>query len=1056
MLQSMCLNAQDKKLKEWQDPSIFKINRLETHAHFIPFASDKEAKEKQSSYIKNLNGMWHFSYANTPTEREKEFYKSTFDVSKWDKIEVPGTIEVLGYGYPVYTNIPYPIELDKEVYIRPEDNPVGSYKTKFTVPKSWKKNKNILHFGGVASAFYVWVNGQFVGYSEGSKTPAEFDVSKYLRSGENDLAVEVYRYSSGTYLEDQDFWRLSGIHREVYLWSRPKVHLQDFTVDASFEYNSGNAKLSFTADVSKSTNEVNIKLLDGDGKEHLVQDLKARNGQVKLIKEIKNIQPWSAETPNVYDVVISLKGKSGETVEVIHQKVGFRKVEIKNAQLLVNGKPIYLKGVNLHEHDPIKGHVVQEETMLKDLKLMKANNINAVRTSHYPQPERFYELCLENGIYLCDEANIEIHGIGADLQGVVYDTLNHPAYMELWRPMHLDRVRRLYKRDRNQSAVIYWSLGNESSNGDNFFVCYDSLKSWDKTRPVVYEQADKARNTDMIVPMYDELDVIEEYAKGDDPRPYVLCEYAHSMGNSTGNLKEFWDLFERYPKLQGGFIWDWVDQGLLAYNKDGESYWAYGADFGPYDVPSDYNFCLNGLVNPDRVPQPALKEVKKVYQNVKIDWYNKDKHQINLTNKYDFITLDDFYLSYEVISNKAEVIFQSSIKLPPILPKKTSQVRLELDGINWDPQEDYYVTFQLKKKHPFPLLEVDHVYAEEQLLIQKSNDKRMADLGGENLNYSEAQGELTVTGLDFKVVFDTQSGLMKTLGTKKENRIEEGFNFDFFRGITDNDYGWLMEDVCRIWRPEHYQQKLTKFEVDKQGDRCEIKTEFSFTSEGKEFLRGQINYLIYPSKDVEVTASIVPMQKDLPIMPRFGLQAKMNKAFEDLGYFGRGPEENYVDKKSGMNINWYETKAKDTYYAYTRPQENGNHTETQYLSVKNHESNGLLFIAESKDFDFTAYPYSRADFLTPEVDKNASDLEKIKYKLKHTYDVQERDYLYLNIDYGQSGVAGNNTWGAMALPKYQLMPDNLSYSFRIKLIDYSTDIHSEGISRLKSIINKVE
>ncbi|PWJ34975.1 glycoside hydrolase family 2 TIM barrel-domain containing protein [Sediminitomix flava] len=1038
-------------LKEWQDPTVFNINRLPARATFIPF-QDKvaalAADIDQSVFVKDLGGTWKFHYSSNPQDRPSDFYKEGFSVKDWDDIQVPGTIEVQGFGYPIYTNIPYPFTLDTSVYVLPEENPVGAYKTTFDYRSIEKGEEVLLHFGGVASAYYVWLNGEFLGYSEGSKTPTEYEVTKYLKEGVNELAVEVYRFSSGSYLEDQDFWRLSGIHREVQLITRPKAHLDDYSIRTDFDVSTQKGILQLQANTSASVDEIDVSILE---KDNLVYTKTLEKGDQDFFIENQALEVdfWTAETPNVYTLLLELKDKEGKTSEVITQKVGFRNIKIENGQLKVNNKAILLKGVNLHEFHPVTGHFVDEEMMLKDLKLMKAHNINAIRTSHYPQPEKMYEFCLENGFYMCDEANIEIHGIGADLQGMNYDRSKHPAFLEEWEAMHLDRVRRMYERDKNQSAIIYWSLGNESSNGPVFSKCYDSLKKWDKIRPVVYEQADKVRNTDMIAPMYDELDVMEAYALGDDPRPYVQCEYAHSMGNSTGNLKEFWDLIEKYPKLQGAYIWDWVDQGLQAYTEEGKPYWAYGGDFGPDDVPSDDNFCLNGLVDPDRTPQPALKEVKKVYQNISFEWENVLKHSLKVKNKYRFLNLSEFKLRYQLKESGGKVVQEGIVELPKIKPENEGIIHLPIRTISMVRSADYYLHLEVLKDEPLVLLTSDHIYASEQLPYQLASEYEKLTTTGSSLEFGETDEFLEVKNENFSVEFDKKSGKISHLNYGGDEYFKEGFTIDLFRGITDNDYGWKMEEKCAIWRDVDQSQCLKEFSFTPVNNHLKVNCNFEIGSPTK-YASIQLQYEIYPSGDIVIHSTFKPLQGKLPILPRFGLQAVLEEGLKSVGYYGRGPEENYIDRKTAMEIDWYESEAEDLYWAYSRPQENGNHTETKYLSVSNKDGDGLLFVTESIPFNFTALPYAREDFLVADNAPNLNEEQKKKLRLRHTTDIDVRENVYLNIDYGQSGVAGNNSWGAMALEKYQLKPKPMSYSFRISPIDAKSNVHQLARKRVKA------
>ncbi|MBT6004627.1 MAG: beta-galactosidase, partial [Prolixibacteraceae bacterium] len=570
----------------WQDQGVFQINKEAPHAHFIPFESAEQARTEdkwQSPMLQSLNGTWQFNLAQNPSERPHWFFKNDFDTREWDEIKVPSNWEIEGYDYPIYTNVKFPHEKTPPT-IQEHYNPVGSYKRTFEIPAGWDGNEIILHFGAVSSAMNVWVNEQFVGYSEDSKTPAEFNITEYLNGGENSLAVEIFRWSDASYLEDQDFWRLSGITRDVYLKARGQQQIQDFSVISGLDETYTDGIFSLNIDVlnigeNAKSGVIEAVLYENENPVgNFSKELNTGKGNVQFTAKIQEIKKWSAEIPNLYELIITLKNQN-EIVEVIKQDVGFRTVEIKNANLLVNGKYVYMKGANLHEHHDINGHVVDKETMLLDIKTMKENNLNAIRTSHYPQPELWYELCNKYGLYIVDEANVESHGMGYGKESLAKD--------ETWKEAHLYRTKNMFERDKNQPCIITWSLGNEAGNGVNFYATYDYLKAADPTRPVQYERAGLEYNTDIFCPMYARMESMERYAKTNPERPLIQCEYAHAMGNSVGNFQDYWDLIEKYDVLQGGFIWDWVDQGLLTTNEAGEEFWAYGGDFGPDTVPSD-------------------------------------------------------------------------------------------------------------------------------------------------------------------------------------------------------------------------------------------------------------------------------------------------------------------------------------------------------------------------------------------------------------------------------------------------------------------------------------
>ncbi|WP_044207002.1 glycoside hydrolase family 2 TIM barrel-domain containing protein [Flammeovirga sp. OC4] len=1044
---------QESEELERQNPSIFQVNRLAPRAHFIPFATESEVvskKIKNSSLVQSLDGQWKFSYAKTPSERPYYFYNEDYDTRDWKEITVPGSIEVQGFGYPIYTNVKYPFTLDKAThnqgkYILPEENSVGSYKTTFEVADAWNNHDVILHFGGVASAFYVWVNGEKVGYSQGSKTPAEFDITPYLKEGKNDLSVEVYRFSDGSYLEDQDFWRLSGIHREVMLLARPKAHLDDFDLMTELDLTTKGGVLDFKVATSSDVYYVAVKLQDEATKKFIYESKVAiERGTGVLHTKIDNIKPWTAETPNVYTAFITMIDKGGNEVEHTYQKVGFRTVDIKNAQLRVNGQPVYVKGVNLHEHHPVTGHFVDEATMLKDLRVMKEHNINAIRFSHYPQPERLYELALENGFYICDEANIEVHGFGAALQGK-FNKEYHPAYQELWAPAFLDRIKRMYKRDRNQSAVIVWSMGNECGNGDVFYEGYKMLKGWDKSRPIAFEQAGENPNTDIVAPMYRSPKGVEKYALKNPERPMILCEYSHAMGNSNGDIKDYWEIFEKYPQLQGGYVWDWVDQGIQTTDSNGTAYMAYGGDFGPEDVPSDGAFCINGLVSAEREPHPALSsEVKKVYQNVGIAWDKKQK-SIKVTNKYAFIDLSDFEIHYE-LKGAGKLVSKGKIELSGVKPYETKSFKLPFINAKLENTVDYYLNFTVLKKSPFKLLKKDHIYATEQLVYQKASKQLYVNTDGKQLTNDKSESNLIVNGDGFSVNFDLEKGEMISWKQKDIELLEKGFNLDMQRGWTDNDFGMKFDKRSKIWKFNSQDIFTTSF-VKISSQSTEVTMNYELKEEDKVVAEMKIKYTVFPSGDIAVSTTLNPLDKELPMLPRFGVQAQFPVAYNQVSYLGRGPEENYIDRNYGTHIDWYASKAKDLYYPYVRPQENGNHTDTKYFTLTNNVGDGILFVSENDAFNFTALRNSHEDF-TSEERTDGRQIDGRKVINRHTNDVKLRNEIYLNIDHGSTGVGGVNSWGAWPLEQYRLQPAKMSYTFRMKAITKSDNLHEQGNKKL--------
>jgi len=719
-------NSIKNKSTWWEDPTVFNVGQLEPHAHFIPFQDVDSLianKWANSSYYQSLNGLWKFHCSANPAKRPNNFFQHDFDTNGWDEIPVPSNWELQGYGIPIYVNdrYPFPKNLPKVPH---DDNPVGSYKKYFTVPKSWDGRDIFIQFGAVKSAAYFWLNGEFLGYNQGSKTPVEFNITPFLKAGENSISVEVYRYSDGSYLECQDFWRLSGIERDVFLWSAPKVGIRDFFVITNLinEYKDGIFSVEVEMNQSfEGTYFMDCLLLNDEREEVFksskrMDDAQYKLGSISFFKKIKNPKKWTAETPNLYQLVLILKDEKGAIVETVGCKVGFRKVEIQNGLLLVNGKAITLKGVNRHEHDEVNGHVITEKSMLLDIQLMKQYNINAVRSSHYPNDRRWYELCDEYGLYVIDEANIEAHGMGAIFQKP-FDEAAHTSALPSFKSAHLNRVKRMLERAKNHPSIITWSIGNEAGNGHNMKAAYAWAKERDNTRPVQYEQAGDNGNTDIICPMYPKIETIEAYAKRKTNRPLVMCEYAHAMGNSVGNLQEYWDVIERYSNLQGGFIWDWVDQGILAQTEKGVSYWKYGGDFGGDDIPSDGNFCINGLLFPDRTPHPAIVEVKKVYQNVEVKAIDVARGIFQIKNKFDFISLENVRLEWAILENGAG-IGKGTIENLNIEAQQTELIQIPFSferkiGVA------YFINFNFYTKKEKTLVPKGHEIAKAQILIQE-------------------------------------------------------------------------------------------------------------------------------------------------------------------------------------------------------------------------------------------------------------------------------------------------------------------------------------------------
>ncbi|MFC1652231.1 glycoside hydrolase family 2 TIM barrel-domain containing protein [Planctomycetota bacterium] len=1027
--------TEEKQPPDWENPAVFQINKEAPRAHFIPFASSAQAQKNslwESSFVKSLNGTWMFHLAKNPSERPVDFFKNDYDIGDWGSIKVPANWEIEGHDVPIYTNVKYPHERTPPT-IQDHYNPVGSYKRSFTIPKGWKNKKVLLHFGAVSSAMYLWVNGSKVGYSEDSKTPAVFNITPYLVKGKNQLAVEVYRWSDASYLEDQDFWRLSGMTRDVYLVARDPQHILDFRVRSPLVNNYQDGQFRLTVEVANRDEEkvpVVVVATLSDGKEMIAEfsrevELADASTTVEFEKTIVATKPWTAETPNLYGLLIELKDKAGKTIEVLRQDVGFRTIEIVDRQLKVNGKPILLKGVNLHEHHDVKGHVVDEATMLKDIRVMKMHNINAVRTSHYPQPERWYELCSQYGLYIIDEANIESHGMGYGKESLAKD--------EAWKEAHLYRTRKMFERDKNQPCIIIWSLGNEAGNGVNFQATYDYLKGVDDSRPVQYEQAAQGRNTDIVCPMYAKIERMEKYAKSNPTRPLIQCEYAHAMGNSVGNLQDYWDVIKKYDCLQGGFIWDWVDQGLLTTNEAGEAYWAYGGDFGPADVPSDGKFCMNGVVDPERTPKPPLLEVKKVYQYIQFSPVDLQKGLIEIKNEYDFIDLTEFDISWKVRAD-GKTVHQGQIKDLQVKPGESVERKLDYD-LQPAPGTEYFLVFSATMKGGVGLVPGGHEYAAEQFKLPFSVDVipvRVADLP--LLQVEESDRQVTVTGRDFSITIDIVAGLITSLQKNKVELLRSGPVPDFWRAPIDNDFGNDLHKRSRVWRKAGQRRSVVSAKVTRQSPKL-VEIVLAFVLPDKQSTKiadYTSTYQIYGSGEIVVQNAFQMVGDKLPEIPRFGMNLVMPRSFDQISWLGRGPHESYWDRKTSAFVDLYEGAVADQYWPYLRPQENGNKCDVRWVAITNGQGYGLQFTGMPL-LSVSAHHNIMEDFESPERTdgRQAAGVMPVR---RHTTDVKPRDLTSVNIDYKQMGVGGDTSWGAWTHPEYRLTEKAYTYIFRVSLL----------------------
>ncbi len=1018
---------------DWKNPQVTQINKQEPHATMQIYTSAEEAQKRENPYHQSLNGTWKFNYSEKPADRPLDFYKIDYASTDWDEIEVPSNWQLKGYGIPIYFNNGFPFRFLQKDTLQPpqvpEDfNPVGSYKTIFEVEKGWKDRQVFIHFDGVQSAFYIWVNGEKVGYSEDSMTPAEFNLTPYLNEGTNQLSVEVFQWSDGSYLEDQDFWRLSGIFRDVYLFSTPDVHIRDFFVQTDLDEDYKDAKLKLTAKVRnyKGFNnhgyKVEAQLLDDTGKK--VGDSLTMHSDVQdrrfdwyqpdgpeaifnMSAEVLNPKKWSAEQPNLYQLMLILKDSTNTVLEAIPVTFGFREVESKGGNVLINGKPVLFKGVNRHDFDPDDGRAVSYESMENDILLMKQLNINSVRTSHYPNHPKFYELCDQYGLYVVDEANLESAGH--------FFTFAHN--LPEWSNACLERMANMVERDKNHPSIFSWSLGNEAGYGPNYARMASLARDVDSTRLVQYLDKWKERNpiTDVVSPMYPSIQDIVDYANSGDNRPYIMCEYAHAMGNGVGNLKEYWDTIAHYPTLQGGFIWDWVDQGLRKKTKDGTEFYAYGGDFG--DTPNDKNFCLNGIVYPDRSFYPKTYEVKKVYQYIKFDGANAKNGIVSITNNYYFTNLNEFDIFWKLLENG---ITTQTGTLEPIdlNPGETTKVKIPI--VRTNPMKDYHFDIEFKLKKDKPWAKKGHEVAREQFLIKERTIKPQKEtLLASNFNLNDAQTAVQITNEKMAVKFDKKTGLISALSYGIQKIIEEGRHhgpiLNLYRAPTDNDRNffqtWDQVDQWNLRGLDSLQPSLQEFDVQKEEEKITIQTKIQYVASQIKVLHHS-TYDIFPDGEIKITNIIQPETK-LEVLPRIGIMMTVAEDLERLEWYGRGPHENYSDRSYSAHVGVYKSTITDQFVSYLKPQETGNKEEVRWAKLTNTTA-GIEIIAEDK-VAFTAIHYKPEDLI----------------KVNHPHELTPRKETVLYIDNQQLGI-GNSSCGPAALEKYWVQPEPVQYTFSIK------------------------
>ena len=1017
------IDAQEKpKTNDWENPAIFQINREPARAAFLPYADESSAiadDYTRSPWFMTLDGKWKFNWSPTPDERPKDFFKTDFNVTNWKEISVPSNWELQGYGIPIYTNITYPF-VKNPPFINHADNPVGSYRRAFELPENWNGRRVYLHFEGGTSAMYIWVNGEKVGYSENTKSPTEFDVTNYVKAGKNQVAVEVYRWSDGSYLEDQDFWRLSGIDRDVYLYSTDNIRIVDFFArpDLDTSYKNGSlsvdVKLKNMNAVSKNNQTVEAKLVDAMGKEIFTKNLKinlaAHAGELITFKQnVTAPKLWSNETPYLYTLLLKLKDENGKFIETVSTQIGFRKVELKNGQLLVNGIRIMVHGVNIHEHNPKTGHYQDKETMMKDIRMMKQLNINSVRCSHYPNNLMWVKLCNKYGLFLVDEANIESHGMGYGKENMAFD----PA----WDEAHLDRTYSLVERDKNFPAVIIWSLGNEASNGDVFKKTYKWIKERDNTRLVQFEQAGEKENTDVVCPMYPSIRYMKEYANRKDvKRPFIMCEYSHAMGNSSGNFQEYWDIIRGSKNMQGGFIWDWVDQGFETKDEAGRKYWAYGGDLGSQNYTNDENFCHNGLVWPDRTPHPGAFEVKKVYQDILFEAVNVKNGVIEIINDFGFTNLNQYNFKYQVLEN-GKIIKEGSVDVA-LNPKSKKQFKLDLPKLLAKPGVEYLLNVFAYTKTGSEILPQNFEIAREQFVLEGENyfEKTTATSAAAIQDEKDA---FVLTASNVKMKISKTTGLISFYSVNGEEYFKQYPEPNFWRAPTDNDFGNKMPQRLNVWRTAGKNLSLEKIEAIEENGKKYIVAKMKLNDVFSDYA---IKYFLSNDGALEIIPSYKKGNNPVPEMPRFGMIFVLKDNFENLDYYGRGPLENYSDRNTASFKGIYESKVADQYVPYTRPQENGYKTDVRWFKLSGNSGNGLE-IKGLQPLGMSTLNNYPADF--------DGGLSK---KNLHSSDITPRKEIVVCVDLTQRGLGGDNSWGEYPHEQYLLKKDAYSYGFVIKPI----------------------
>ena len=1089
-VQSVVL-ADNAALPYWKDMHTFSVNREAPRSSFMTYANRNEAltgKYENSSYYQLLNGTWQFHYVDCYKDLPADITAAQPTFTDWKSIKVPGNWEMQGFGTAIYTNISYDFcPHNPQPPLLPENNPVGVYRRELTIPAEWSGRDIYLHVAGAKSGCYVYLNGKEVGYNEDSKNPAEYLINDYLKEGNNVLTLKIFRYSTGSFLECQDFWRISGIERDVFVYSQPKAALQDFRVTSTLDDTYQNGIFRLAIDLKNhrqlSTNlEIGYELLDKNGKmvaqgQQLTTVESGKKLTVMFDKELPGVKTWTSEAPNLYKLLMTVKEK-GRVSEVIPFNVGFRRIEIKEIDqrgslgknyvvVMVNGQPIKFRGVNIHEHNPKTGHYVTEDLMRKDFELMRRHNLNTVRLCHYPQDRRFYELCDEYGLYVYDEANIESHAMRYSLNKG--GTLgNNPE----WLQSHLYRTENMYERNKNYPSVTFWSLGNEAGNGYNFYQTYLWMKNADKdvmNRPVNYERAQWEWNSDMYVPQYPGAAWLHKVGSEGTDRPVCPSEYAHAMGNSTGSLWDQWKAIYKYPNLQGGYIWDWVDQGLEVRDEAGNTYWAYGGDFGK-DMPSDGNFCCNGIVSADRTLHPAMNEVKYVHQHVGFEAVDLQNGVFNVINRYYFTNLKKYKISYVVKANH-KVVRKGNVHMD-IAPQATQPLTINVEGLKPKMGTEYFVEFRVYTTEPEPLTPANYELAHEQFKLPIAAIQRTFADNGPALKCSSNEKELQVNSSNVNFVFDKETGLVTSYKVRSTEYFDKGFGLqpNFWRAPTDNDYGNQGPFRLQIWKQSSKNFKIVESSLAMDGKDALMKVTYHLAA-GNLYIA---TYRIHPSGVVKadyiftsceregmktelseamLTATFSPGNENLLkeaaklVVPRIGVRFRMPVAMNKVTYFGRGPEENYCDRNNGTMVGQYSSTADEMYFPYVRPQENGHHTDTRWLTIGKRAGKGLTIYADEtlgfnilrnsvEDFDgeeATHRDYQWNNRNAEELKHDVATAKNKKPRQTHINDIIPRDYVEVCLDMKQMGLGGYDSWGARPDKQY-LIPASQEYKWGFTMV----------------------